>query len=95
MNSRSSALVLVMERFPEHGETLARLYRKSESFLSLCDDYEECRAALDSCSRSIREAAAGYQKEWAMLLHDLEEEILEYLEREGGPIDYRTQETEF
>lgn len=56
----------------------------SESFVSLCDDYEECRAALDGCPGSIGEAASGNREEWAMLLNDLEEEILEYLQRDGG-----------
>lgn len=82
MNSRSSALLLVMERFPDHGEILEHLYGKSESFSSLCDDYKECRGAVDKCSGSTGEEATGYRKEWATLVRGLEEEILEYLARE-------------
>jgi hypothetical protein len=95
MSSDTSSLVLVMERFSRHAETLERFYKKSESFQSLCDDYQECLALHESCSRFIAQEAAEYQRDSATLLHELEEEILEYLETEGELIDHPTQETEF
>ena len=94
MTSNTSSLVLVMERFPRHGETLERLHEQSESFRSLCDDYQECLSLHERCFRPIAEVAASFQEDWATLLHELEGEILEYVEREGELIDYRTQETE-
>jgi hypothetical protein len=93
MSSDSSSLALVMERFSRHAETLERLYKKSESFQSLCDDYQECLALHESCFRFIAQEAPAYQRDSATLLHELEEEILEYLETEGERIDYSSQET--
>ena len=95
MSSDTSSLVLVMKRFSRHVEALERLYKKNESFQSLCDDYQECLALHESCTRSIAQEAAAYQEDAAILLHELEEEILEYLQAEGELIDYPTQKTEF
>jgi len=38
MNRGTSPLDLIMARFPEHHESLGRLYGRSESFRSLCED---------------------------------------------------------
>ncbi len=94
MTSNTSSLVLVMERFPRHGETLERLYEKSGSFRSLCSDYQKCLSLHELCLRPIAEAAAGFQKNCRILPYELEVEILNYVAREGELIDYRTQEME-
>ncbi len=94
MSRDTSSLVPVRQRFSRYAETLERLYKNNESFQSLCDDYQECLALHENCARSITEEAAAYEKESAILLHELEEEILDYLKAEGEVIDYPTQETE-
>jgi len=87
MTSGTSSLDLIMARFPEHRETLERLYIKSESFESLCDDIRECLAALDTWSRSMQEEAPAYRREYSMLLDELERELLEYVENERNLLD--------
>ena len=76
-----------MMRFPEHREFIGRLYRTSESFQTLCDDYRECLGLHQSCSDSIAQEAAAYREDLALLQSELEEEILEYVEREDELID--------
>ncbi|HQN19666.1 MAG TPA: hypothetical protein PKV86_11020 [Syntrophobacteraceae bacterium] len=95
MNRGTSSLDLIMARFPEHRESLGRLYGRSESFRSLCEDVRECLAALETWSRSMAEEAPAYRKEYAILLHELEEEVLEGLDNEGALIDYRNRKREF
>lgn len=95
MNRGTSSRDLVMARFPEHRESLQRLYGRSESFRSLCEDVRECLAALETWSRSMAEEAPAYRNEFATLLQELEEELLEEVKNEGELIDYRTQEREF
>lgn len=90
MTGDTSSLDLIMERFPEHRESLERLDIKSESFRSLCDDIRECLAALETWSQSLAEEATTYRQEFAILLSELEEELLEDVKNEGPLIDYRT-----
>ena len=73
-------LLHVLKRFPEHEETIRRLYRKHASFPSLVKDYARCAEALRhwrglaSCEAPLRAA------EYAALLQELEAEILGHLE---------------
>jgi len=94
MSNGASSLDLIMARFPGHRESLERLYVKSESFRSLCDDIRECLAGLETWSQSMAEEAPAYRKEFAALLHELEEELLEDVKNEGELIDYRAQKPE-
>lgn len=95
MISDTSSLELIMARFPEHRDSLERLDTRSESFESLCDDIRECLVALDASSQSMEEEAPAYRKEYRMLLHELDEELLECVENERELVDYRTREREF
>jgi len=79
MTDGSPSLALVMMRFPKHRESIGRLYRTSESFQSLCDDYRDCLAAIESCG----EQETFYRDELQELLSDLEEEIVWYSENDG------------
>ncbi|MEN6437777.1 MAG: hypothetical protein ABFD97_04275 [Syntrophobacter sp.] len=82
MTNDTSVLDLIMARFPEHSESLEHLYVKSESFRTLCDDIRECLATLETWSQSMAEEAPVYRKEFATLLQELEEEVLQIVESE-------------
>lgn len=92
MTNDTSSLDLIMTRFPGHRDSLERLYIQSESFRSLCDDIRECLIALETWSQSTVEEAPVYREEFAILLHELEDELLEDVKHEEELIEYRTQE---
>lgn len=78
--STGAGLSLLVERFPEEGEALRRLFQESLSFQSLCDDYQECLAALQNWQQSISEEAPAWRDEYALLLLELEQEVSQYLQ---------------
>ena len=77
-------LLEVMKRFPRYEMIIHRLHREDETFQSICEDYQSCCEALDRWSLSKAEEAAARKIEYADLLQDLEQEILQYL-REHSP----------
>ena len=78
--SASAGLSLIMDRFPGEGLALRRLFKKSPSFHSLCNDYQECFAALQHWQQSTAEEATAWSAECAHLLLELEQEVRQYLE---------------
>ncbi len=74
--------MLVMERFPEKRIVLKRLFESSQSFQSLCDEYEACLTALRYWRDSSLPEAPDFRNEFSSLLGELEEEILSHLEKE-------------
>ncbi len=74
--------VAVVERFPEKNEIVRRLFKSSQSFQSLCDEYEACLAALRHWRDSVLPEAPEFRNEFSSLLSELEEEILEHLSKE-------------
>ena len=40
-------LFLIMHRFPSEKNNLRRLYLNSQSFQTLCDDYQKCTEAIE------------------------------------------------
>jgi hypothetical protein len=87
----TSSLDFVRNRFPDHVDTLERLYKKRESFRSLCDDYRECLGLHERLSQSCEPTAALPRKDLAILLRELEEEILDYLKRGEKVLDFRNR----
>ena len=73
-------LSTVLEKFPEHQETIKRLFRVNESFQTLCEDYRQCSKALRYWSHSASEEAPARREEYGDLLQDLSEEILQTLD---------------
>ncbi len=69
----------VVERFPESRELLGQLFESSQSFQSLCDEYETCLAALRYWRESSLPEAPEFRNEFSSLLSELEQEILEHL----------------
>jgi len=78
--SAEDGLSLIMERFPEEGQALRRLFQDSLSFQSLCNDYRECLAALQDWQQSTSGDAPTWRDEYAHLLLELEQEVRQYLE---------------
>ena len=78
----ASGLSLIMNRFPEEGQALGRLFQESLSFQSLCNDYRECHAELQNWQQSTSEDAPFWRDEYAHLLLELEQEVRQYLENE-------------
>jgi hypothetical protein len=72
-------LFLVIKRFPDHKEAVKALYRESEDFQSLCEDYRQCAVALRYWSRSSEEHAPARRDEYTLLLQELEEELTRIL----------------
>ena len=73
-------LSTVLDRFPDHRETIAQLGKKDKLFRTLCNDYRKCKAALRHWSQSEKDGAEGRREEYEVLLMELEGEILRYLE---------------
>ncbi len=80
----SAAFARVMMRFPEYRKSIEKLYFQSESFKSLCEDYQECLSAIERWSRSVEERVKPYRKELLELKNDLEEEITWYVLHQDG-----------
>ncbi len=74
----------VMDRFPEHVETIRQRFKEDETFRILCEDYRRsCEALSFWTSRSGEGAAVTEAEErrveYAELKLDLEAEILQRL----------------
>jgi hypothetical protein len=74
-------LFRVFERFPDRKDTAKALFRKSDSFQSLCEDYRQCAKALQYWSHSSADCALVRRREYAVLLQELEQELLQRLDK--------------
>lgn len=66
-----------MQRFPSEKDELRRMYTSSESFQTLCDDYQKCTEALVYWRQSGQDQALEREREYKELKQSLEEEIKE------------------
>ena len=71
------SLYILFERFPEQKETIKALFKKNESFKTLCEDYRLCRESLQHWNQSLDDDAPARMREYEALLRELEEEILQ------------------
>jgi len=71
------SLFTLFDRFPERKETIKALFKKNESFKTLCEDYHRCAAALQHWNQFLDEDAPVRMREYETLLRELEEEILQ------------------
>ena len=74
-----SNLFSLFERFPDRKETVKALFKDSESFKTLCEDYLKCGEALKHWNLSFKEEAPLRRREYEALLRELEQEILQNL----------------
>jgi len=70
----------VVRRFPDRKDAVKRLFNKSETFQTVCEDYRKCAVALEHWKHSTSEEAPIRRAEYAALLQDLEGEILQSLD---------------
>jgi hypothetical protein len=76
-----AALGCVIGRFPHRESEIDDLYRSSQQFRSLCEDYYECLKSLSRWTRETSTVATVYQGDYRELLVDLETDIARYLDR--------------
>jgi len=72
-------LFTVWEKFPDDKDKVKRLFRESETFQAVCEDYMRCAEALRYWNQSDSEEAPARREEYTALLKDLEGEILQSL----------------
>jgi hypothetical protein len=72
----------VYSRFPDQKAVILRLLQDSDSFRTLCRDYQECGNALAYWKRTTAGEAPLRRKEYGELLKELEQEIVDHLQEE-------------
>jgi hypothetical protein len=77
-----ATLAPVLEKFPEAGTKIRRLFQQSPSFQSLCEDYRDCLAAWQYWGQAASEEAPSLSQSYTELLQELEQEVQEYLQGE-------------
>ena len=74
-----TGLFSVLKRFPKHKDYAKRLFKESESFQTMCEDYLKCVKALDHWNQSGMDIAPLRRTEYTDLMQELEEEIFQKL----------------
>ena len=74
-----TGLFSVLRRFPQRKDTAKRLFSESESFQTMCEDYQKCVKALDHWNQSEVGIAPLRRTEYTALMQELEEEIFQKL----------------
>ena len=74
-----TGLFSVLKRFPERQDNAKRLFKESESFQTMCEDYLKCVKALDHWNQSEIDIAPLRRAEYTALMQELEEEIFQKL----------------
>ena len=69
----------VLETFPDRGEDIKHLFKRSPEFQSMCEDYRQCAEALRHWDRSNDKNAPVRRREYALLRQELMDEIGGYL----------------
>ncbi len=69
----------VIQRFPNHKDTVKRLFSESETFQAMCEDYMKCAEALRYWNHIESEEALARREEYVTLMQDLGAEILQSL----------------
>jgi len=74
-----TGLFSVLKRFPKHKDYAKRLFKESENFQTMCEDYLKCVKALDHWNQSGMDIAPLRRTEYTDLMQELEEEIFQKL----------------
>ena len=67
-------------KFPKHKDAIKHLAKSDDLFLTLCEDYINCKKALSYWADSKSELANIRSAEYISLLQELENEILQKLD---------------
>ena len=74
-----SSVFLVLEKFPDRAGDVKRLYKESQDFQTICEDYQKCTEALHHWNQSHEKEAPIRRREYAQLFQELMDEICLYL----------------
>ena len=74
-----SSVFHVLEKFPDRGGDIKRLYKESQEFQIICEDYRQCAEALRHWNQSNEKEALARRREYAQLFQELMDEISFYL----------------
>ena len=69
----------LLKRFPEYHDAVCILLMKNRLFNEICLDYEQCCKALRRWQTQNSEESKLRTAEYEEILHDLDQEILQYL----------------
>ena len=69
----------IFAQFPDRKDTVKHLFRESETFQSVCEDYRRCAEAMQHWNQSASVETPARREEYAALLRDLELETLQDL----------------
>jgi hypothetical protein len=70
-----SSVFHILEKFPERAGDIRRLYRQSQEFQSVCEDYRLCAEALHHWNQSRGKDAPARRLEYEQLSQELVDEI--------------------
>jgi hypothetical protein len=70
-----SSVFHVLEKFPERAGDIKRLYRQSQEFQTVCEDYRLCAEALHHWNQSNEKEAPTRRQEYEQLFQELADEI--------------------
>lgn len=70
-----TSVFYVLEKFPDHSGDITRLFKESQEFQTVCDDYRQCAKALQYWNQSKAKEAPVRRQEYEGLLQQLLEEI--------------------
>jgi len=76
MQNRDQVLKFIITRFPNHQNCINELFKESESFKSLCEDYYDCRIVLDENIKNSSKSS-DLRKEYQVMLSEIEDELIE------------------
>lgn len=79
LSDNPTSLALIIRRFPDRANAVARLMAASEHFQSLCEDYELAVNTLRDLEERNRPQDAERIVEYRRLIADLEREVEECL----------------
>ena len=77
--AKKKVLNIIIERFPESRLQIEELFYQSDFFQSICEDYAVCFQVINRLESSKQMTKKGYEKEYTILLEELEEELLSNL----------------
>ena len=70
-----SSVFHVLEKFPDRGEDIKRLYKESPDFQTICEDFRQCDEALHHWNQSNEKEAPARRQEYEQLLQELVDEF--------------------
>ena len=71
----------VQDKFPDRDEDIKRLFKESQEFQIMCEDYRQCTEALRHWNQSNDKHAPARRQEYELLLQELVDEIWMCLNR--------------